>query len=80
MGTKYLPSAQTEERVVYNFNGFMTNKAKSTIIMLLCESSVVTYLAITMKEILCVLFQTAYTTCTHLLYTHKNHDREKAIL
>ena len=48
--------------------------------MLLCESFVVTYLAITMKEILCVLFQTAYTTRTYLLCTHNNHDREKAIL
>ena len=83
--TKYLSSAQTEERVVYKFNGFMTNKeyynnAVVWIIMLLCESSVVTYLAITMKEILCVLFQTAYITHTHLLCTHNNHDREKAIL
>ena len=35
--------------------------------MLLCESTVVTYIyiAITVKEILRVLFQTICTTCTH---------------
>ena len=77
MGAKFVPGAQPEGRVVYNFDRFITNE-EYYIIMLLCDSTVVTYLAIELYTV-CPLSNCMRYTYTHLLCTHYNHDREKDI-